>query len=1774
MLLVFYNNYSFGQENVSGPIVQTPVYFDISPPLRDMVKKLPPKAETSWKDGIVKNKFNIRPRPKGQEPGGLADPYIQKINGRLVTDTTIMNFDGNTNTQGYYPPDTHGDVGLTDYFQVVNCHYSIYNKATGALKLGPLDNSSVFTGLPNNSNDGDAVVLYDEQADRWLFSQFSLPNYPAGPFYMMIAVSQTNDPTGSWYRYEYSFTDMPDYPKFGVWGDGYYMSMHIFTATAGNYAGIGAVAYNRTLMLAGSPAATMIMFTKPSTDEAYGWLPSDCDGPFPTGNLPNYFLYSYDGTSNDHLGIYEFHVDWANTANSTFSNFLSLPVTAFTTSISGISQPGTSVKLDVLNDRMMYRLQYRKFSDHAAMVCNHTVDATSSVAGIRWYELRKTTGAWSVYQLGTYSLSDNNSRWMGSIAMDSTGNIALGYSVSGSNLYPSIRYTGRKKNDALNTMTIAEKGIYIGTGSQTGSAARWGDYSAMSCDPGAKATFWYTQEYLATTSATGWRTRIASFKFSNTPAVTTLAATTVTGNSATLNGTINPNGLATTYYFEWGTTTGYGNSTATLSAGSGSVNVSVSAGLAGLTPGSTYHFRLVGINSDSSTNGGDMSFTPGVATVTTTAATTITMSGAVTGGNVTSDGGSGITARGVCWATTANPIVAGSHTTDGSGTGTYTSTLTGLSSNTTYHIRAYATNAAGTVYGSDLTFTTLCGIVTTFPWNEGFENGGAIPNCWSQEQVSSSGINWVFITGSGNSHPAAAHGGTYNACLKDVTAAANKTRLITPSLNLTSVSSPQLKFWHTQAYWTPDQDLLTVFYKTSAGGTWTQLAAYTTNITSWTQETISLPGATGDYYIAFEGNAKYGYGVCVDDVQVSSSCTTTYPVSVSIAASANPSCQGTSVTYTATPVNGGTTPAYQWKVNGTNVSGATNVTYSFIPSNNNAVTCVLTSNLLCVTGNPATSNSIVMTVTPILVVGSISASQAICVNTIPALLNGVAPANGTNPVYQWQSSLNNNTFTNITGATTLNYQPGSLPATTYYRQLQNATGTCGGPLSTNTLTMTVLPWLPVSISITASANPVCAGTPVTFTATPVNGGTTPAYQWKLNGSSIIGATNATYSFTPSNANLLTCILTSGETCTTGNPATSNTISMTVNPLMPVSVSIAASANPVCAGTLVAFSATPVNGGTTPAYKWLLNGTTIPGATNATYSFTPSNGNSLTCVLASGETCTSGNPATSNTLTMTVNPLLPVSVSIVELADPVCDGTPVTFTATPVNGGTTPVYQWFLNGTAIPGATSTTYTFTPTDGNAISCVLNSGETCTSGNPATSNLVVMTVNPLLPVSVSIVESANPVCDGTPVTFTATPVNGGTTPVYQWFLNGTAIPGATSTTYTFTPTDGNAINCVLTSGETCTNGNPATSNTITMTVNPLLPVSVSISESANPVCTGTLVTFTANPVNGGTNPSYQWFLNSSMVIGATNSAYSFTPDDGNTISCVLTSGETCTTGNPATSNTITMTVNPLLPVSVSIAASANPVDKGTLVTFTAIPVNGGPSPVYQWTVNGTNTGTNSDTYAYIPTEGDVVSCALTSGETCTSSNPANSNTITMVVNAVPLTVDLQNRSVTGTECFDARQTITVAGGGTTFIIPAGGNATMIAGQNIIYYPGTTVEAGGYLVGYIAPDGPYCLLTPPLLGSTISGEDETPVNAVNLEIRIFPNPTTGNFTLELTGNVKPEMCMVTVYGVRGERVLSEEINGTEKHSFSLTGAPAGLYFVRVVTIEKVETLKIIKSK
>ncbi|MCB0747846.1 MAG: hypothetical protein KDC90_10330 [Ignavibacteriae bacterium] len=543
LLFICFDLLSAQTNNYTNPLVKQSVKFDKTAPLRTLKKVLPGERIRNWKEKGVPNKESIR-KFESKELNPLRvgpDEVWQNKMGSIESVTPVNNWEGIDNIGGVYPPDTQGDVGLNHYIQMVNLSFQIWDKQGNSL-YGPVDNSTLWDGFGDpwdGTNDGDPIVLYDEQADRWILTQFALPE--DGRNFILIAITETGDPTGAWYRYGFEFTAMPDYPKFGVWNDGYYMTVNSF-ANRSTYDGVGVAVFERDKMLNGDPTATMQFFDLLPDDDPYSMLPADFDGTPPPPGTPNYLLYMNDDAFSpnylkDHLRIWECGIDWSNSSNSYLMQIDSLETASFDYQFnsntpsqlanvygnrSNIRQPNAittvgrwtwDVGLDALSSRVMFRLQYRNFGDYQAMVTNHTVDVDGTDrAGVRWYELRNYGSGWSIYQQGTYS-PDTDGRWMGSVAMDEYGNIALGYSVSSSTTYPSIRYTGRRKTDPLGTMSIAEQSIIAGTGSQTGAASRWGDYSMMSVDPADNTTFWYTTEYVETSGGAPWQTRIASFTF-------------------------------------------------------------------------------------------------------------------------------------------------------------------------------------------------------------------------------------------------------------------------------------------------------------------------------------------------------------------------------------------------------------------------------------------------------------------------------------------------------------------------------------------------------------------------------------------------------------------------------------------------------------------------------------------------------------------------------------------------------------------------------------------------------------------------------------------------------------------------------------------------------------------------------------------------------------------------------------------------------------------------------------------------------------------------------------------------------------------------------------------------------------------------------------------------------------------------------------------------------------------------------------------------------------
>ncbi len=497
----------------------------LTPPLSEM-------ATSSGRRAVQMEGKEIREVPRGDRPTQRAARSLARgVDGALQTNAPtglmsapLLTFEGPDNIDGVDPPDTCGDVGPNHYVAMVNMHFCIYDKETGEALIEPMLMSQLYAaaGFPpptSTTDDGDPIVLYDPLANRWLISQFIVS---VNPCHEVIAISQTEDPTGEWFLYDFVMPNdkMNDYPKFGVWPDGYYMSDNQFNMD-NSYGGAGVFVFEREKMLVGDTNATYQYFDLAEVNENYfGLLPADLDGPPPPAGSPNLFAMVDDEVLSpvDALYLWEFRVDWEQPEHSTFgndgnpnhTNEVASFDSVFPLDRNTVPQPGVAQRLDPLGDRLMHRLQYRNFGEHESLVVCHTVNVGNSQAGTRYYELRRPLqgGDFVVQEQATFA-PDAACRWMGSAAMDSHGNLAVGYSVSSTNLFPSIRYAGRLASDPSNGLWLGEATLFEGAASQTGGN-RWGDYTTMSVDPQDESLFWFIGQY--STGGWNWRTRIGCFR--------------------------------------------------------------------------------------------------------------------------------------------------------------------------------------------------------------------------------------------------------------------------------------------------------------------------------------------------------------------------------------------------------------------------------------------------------------------------------------------------------------------------------------------------------------------------------------------------------------------------------------------------------------------------------------------------------------------------------------------------------------------------------------------------------------------------------------------------------------------------------------------------------------------------------------------------------------------------------------------------------------------------------------------------------------------------------------------------------------------------------------------------------------------------------------------------------------------------------------------------------------------------------------------------------------
>ncbi len=482
--------------------------FGISVAVRDLpdAPEVEPSEASESKDNHERRKINAVVNQNALPQ--VEDEAWQKMQGTKSMSNPIVNFDGQS-VAGMYPLDPSGAAGPNHYVQAVNTQYRVYNKS-GAALISAKQLSTLWAG---SADDGDPIVLYDKFADRWFIQQFQSSDNS-----ILIAISTTADPTGTYYKYKFipAASDFPDYPKFAIWSDGYYMSSNYNTSRI--------AVFDRAKMIAGNSSAGMIVKTLPSVISGgfYCPLPADADGQLPPSGTPcPIFTYEDDswGAPADRLKIWEMKVDWTTPSNTTLTvkqtlDAVPFDAASFNVNWNDVAQPGTTKKLDAIAGVLNYRAQYRRWTTYNSVVVCHAVKVTTTQIGIRWYELRQdeSSKTWSIYQQGTYA-PDGYNRWLGSIAMDDNGSIAMAYNVSGATtIYPSLYYTGRLASDPLGQFTFAEKLAKAGTSSQ--SVNRDGDYSQTVLDPDG-LTFWHTGTYVSG----GLKTRIFSWQISLTSGI-------------------------------------------------------------------------------------------------------------------------------------------------------------------------------------------------------------------------------------------------------------------------------------------------------------------------------------------------------------------------------------------------------------------------------------------------------------------------------------------------------------------------------------------------------------------------------------------------------------------------------------------------------------------------------------------------------------------------------------------------------------------------------------------------------------------------------------------------------------------------------------------------------------------------------------------------------------------------------------------------------------------------------------------------------------------------------------------------------------------------------------------------------------------------------------------------------------------------------------------------------------------------------------------------------
>lgn len=1089
--------------------------------------------------------------PKGDDPLWEKQKRAPQRQGRAP----ILSFDAATATAT--PTDPTGAVGPNHFVNAWNTSFRIWDKAgnplTAAASLG-----TIFPGTM-----GDPIVIYDPFADRFLLTEFYSNGFD-------VAISKGPNPvTSGWYVYRFPTNTFPDYPKFSVWSDAYYITANKDQGSAGTSQVVFAL--DRAKMIAGNTNVTMLGFplTGIVTSGFYSPLGFNANGPNPPppGNAPIVYMQddSWSGVSTDHLKIWNINVNWTTPASSTISSPQIINTTPFDGlfdggSFSNLPQPSGS-DIDALQATIMYMAQYRRFPSYNTVVFNFVVDLNGSdnLAGIRWYELRQPSdGApWTIHQEGTYAQPNGHSAFCGNMCMDVNGNIGLAYTVVSTTQNPALRFTGRYASDPPGTMTIAEDVIINGT--SVDPSSRYGDYSQMTVDPVDGTTFWSIGEYFSS----GRKNRVGVFQIAPPALTAAFSAAPVTicsGSSVTFTDQSLATPISWTWSFPGGTPSSFSGQNPPpivySAPGSYDVSLTVTDGTTSSTEVKTGYVTVKAVIAG-------FSGTPVSVIVGNSVTFTDNSSCNPTSWEWSFPGGTPAAYSGQTPPPVVYSAIGSYHVslTVANGSGSDTQTKNGY----IQVVPPVFNMGNGTVTACSGDFYDSGGSSSSYQHNENYvltfvpsTPDAVIKMVFSSFNIES-GYDYLKIyNGSGITAPLI---GTYTGTTSPGTVIANNSAG-TLTFQFTSDVSVTYAGWAatvsclTGVVFNPESLTASAISPNQINLSWVKnIAANEVMIVTSSTTTFGTPvdGSTYDagntipgggtvlyrgplttfshtglnpnstyYYKAFSYNAGFTYSAGITASAATLCGISILPLSENFPAPTFPPCWSKQSA-------GGAVD--KWTVSNTFNAGGS--AYEMKTSWQSA--------------NPATTR---LVTPPINTVGIPSLNLSFrhmfdaygtgCTLRVQSSSDGVSWTNEAWSVASTTSNINatvvNTTITsNINSPAT--YLAFAIEGNLYqydYWYLDNISVTSG-----------CSSLIPVSATIVASANPVNEGDPVTFTAVAVNGGTTPVFQWQVNGANT-GSNSNTFTYVPVHGDVVRCVLTSNVFCPVSNPVTSNAITMQVN----------------------------------------------------------------------------------------------------------------------------------------------------------------------------------------------------------------------------------------------------------------------------------------------------------------------------------------------------------------------------------------------------------------------------------------------------------------------------------------------------------------------------------------------------------------------------------------------------------------------------------------------------